>query len=114
MDNIKVITNNVRGISNYEKRRNLFHFYCTRKIDIIILQEIHSVKKTQSVWNTQWGSKVWFSHGMSAARGVAILIRKNLLCTVHNIITDTEGRSLLLYVTLAERKVLITNIYAIK
>ena len=44
----------------------------------IYLQETHSSLQYESEWLEQWESKILFSHGESNARGVAILISKQL------------------------------------
>ena len=97
MVKIQIISNNVRGLCEYAKRRNIFYQFHIKKTDIVMLQETHSTKQCESIWNTQWGNKIWFSHGTSAARGTAILIRKGFNCAVHNVIKDEEGRYVILY-----------------
>ena len=112
MDKLKIVTMNVRGLADYSKRRNLFHYLRIKKYDIIMLQETHLSKKLENVINTQWGAKCWYSHGTSASRGVAIFFRKTLACQVHNVINSNEGRYLILYVSYKDKKLLFVNIYA--
>ena len=112
MDKVKIITNNVRGLAEYSKRRNCFHYYHIKMYDIILLQETHFQKKHEKLISMQWGSKVWNSYGTNLARGVSVLFKKGLNYEVHNVITDEEGHYILLYSTLNKRKVLIGNVYA--
>ena len=112
MDKVKFITSNVRGLAEYSKRRDCFHYYCMKQYDIVFLQETHSTLAMQSVWNTQWGSKIWFSHGSSQARGVAILFSKKIDINIHNVITDSCDRYIILYVTINGKKIFLANIYA--
>ena len=42
--NLKLISPNVRGISNFNKRRTIFTWCRKQKADIIFLQETHSKK----------------------------------------------------------------------
>ena len=112
MVNIKIQTANVRGLLNYGKRRDLFYNYRKSRYDIIFLQETHSEKKIEKMWSTQWGSKIWFSHGTNLARGVAVLFAKNFQYQVHNVISDDHGRYLLVYCTVNDKHFLLTNIYA--
>ena len=112
MGNLKILTSNVRGFAEYNKRRSSFyHYHCT-KLDVIFLQETHSTKSIEKVWNTQIGSKIWYSHGTNRARGVAILVAKSLDCKVHNIITDNDGRYIILYTTIYNKKIILCNVYA--
>ena len=97
---------------SYNKRRDCFHFYKINKLDIVFLQETHSVKHNEKVWNTQFSSKIWFSHGTTQSRGVAILFSKQLEYTVHNVITDENGRYIILYCTILKKKILLCNLYA--
>ena len=100
MDDLNIVTYNVRGLGNYTKRREVFHYLHTKQIDIAFLQETHSCSKTEHLWSNQWGSKIRFSHGKSDARGVAIMFNRNLNVQIHNIITDIEGRYVLTHVSL--------------
>ena len=113
MSTIRLCTSNARGLSEYTKRRDLFHNYRKKNYQVIFLQETHSTKEKEKCWNTQWGSKIWFSHGISQARGVAILFAKSLNYEIHNVITDEAGRYILLYCTIEKHKYLLSNIYAL-
>ena len=62
--------------------------------------------------SVEWGSKIWFSHGNTNARGVAILFEKGMDYMVHNTIISEEGRFILLYITMAKSKWLLVNVYA--
>ena len=112
MSQIKVFTSNARGLGNYAKRRDLFHYYHKNNFHIVFLQETHSHKGIEKIWNTQWGSKIWYSHGTSQARGAAILFAKNLQYEVHNVILDEEGRYVILYCTIFSKKILLSCVYA--
>ena len=73
MVKLKIYTCNMRGLSNYNKRRDFFHMLRKNEVDIVMLQETHSDKMIEKIWNTQWGTKIWYSHGTSNSRGVANL-----------------------------------------
>ena len=112
MDNLRVATFNVRGLRDSAKRRDLFFYFHKKKFDILLLQETHSSKSQEFWWSSTWGSKIWFSHGETNSKGVAILFNKRCECVVHNVISSDDGRYLLLYVTVNKKKFLISNIYA--
>ena len=59
---------------------------------MIVLQETHSTLNCEKIWQSEWGGKIIFSHGESNARGVCILIVKNLSHKIINVETDTNGR----------------------
>ena len=75
----KFISLNVRGISNFRKRRTIFTWCRKQKADIIFLQETHSTKDNELLWKREWGAPLFCSHGANNSRGVAILIRKALI-----------------------------------
>ena len=54
-----------------EKRRAIFDKH-RKNADILVLQETHSESKFEKYWENEWGGKIIFLHGTSAARGIAI------------------------------------------
>ena len=52
-----------------------------------------------------------FSHGESNARGVAILISKDLPITISDIVKDSMGRFILLDCIIYDQRYVISNIY---
>ena len=111
-EKIKILTYNVNGIRNDGKHREIFHYLHTKQYDLILLQEIYSKELDEKQWSAEWGSKIWFAHGDSNSRGVAILFSKNCSVMVHNVILSPEGRYILLYLTWKKCKFLIANVYA--
>ena len=111
MAQVSTITYNVRGLCDYNKRRAIFHYLHLKKFNIMFLQETHSTVSNSTLWKSQWGVKMWMSHGTTQSRGVAILVNK-IDIIVHNVIRDTNGRYLILYVTLVGVKTILCNIYA--
>ena len=113
MTSIKFATYNVRGLADAKKRREIFHYIHVKKFDVTFIQETHSCKQNAKWWSTQFGTKIWFSHGETNARGVAILFSKSIKVKVHNVIQDERGRFLLLYLTINDgHKFLLANVYA--
>ena len=76
-----LISLNVKGISNFKKRRTIFTWCRKRKADIIFLQETHSTVQTDTQWKNEWGAELHTSHGTSNSRGVAIMIKNGFDCT---------------------------------
>ena len=107
----KLISLNIRGISNYQKRRTIFTLCRRQKVDIIFLQETHSTEGIEAQWKREWGAPLFCSHGARKARGVAILIRNNFDRLVEEIVADTQGRFLILKVVISGEQALLVNIY---
>ena len=112
MDKLRILTYNVNGLRDNSKRREVFTYLRTKKIDLIFMQEVHSDSSCEKWWSTQWSRKIFFSHGETNARGVAILISKKCNIEIHNLITDVAGRYIILYATYNSAKFLLANVYA--
>ena len=88
---VNIISVNVRGIKDTIKRRSIFNHYRARA-NVICLQETHSTKDDESIWQAEWGGQIIFSHGQSNARGVCILITNELPYQIVKTSMDIEGR----------------------
>ena len=82
MDSLNILSFNAKGLKDEEKRISTLNWCKKQNADICLLQETHSYMEAGKDWARNWGGPVIFSHGTSGTRGVAILIRKEL---VHNI-----------------------------
>ena len=91
-ESIKLLSLNVRGLSNFHKRRAIFSWCRKQKPDLIFLQETHSTAERQDQWRKEWGASVLFSHGSTNARGVAVLIRNGLNITIQLSEISSDGR----------------------
>ena len=102
---------NARGIANDKKRRAIFDFHRTNS-DILIIQETHSSANIEQCWQAEWGGRVIFSHGTTAARGIAIFLTKQVQDLVSNIKTDDQGRKISIDITCNGITVSLVAIYA--
>ena len=84
-----------------------------KNYSIIMLQETHSTKNWEKRWEIKSGNKIYFSHGTTNVRGVAILFNREMNVTVHNVISDCDGCYLILYITWQDKKIVLANIYAL-
>ena len=96
MAEVLLKTQNVRGLVEDRKRRELFYNINQSKYNIILLQEIHSTPQVEVQWKTEFGGDIYFSHGTRASRGTCILIKRSVGKTIHSVITDNEGRWVIL------------------
>ena len=72
----KMLSLNVRGLSNFKKRRPIFAWCRKQNANIIFLQETHSTRDRKKQWRAEWGAPLALAHGSSNVRGVAIIITK--------------------------------------
>ena len=112
MVKLKICSFNVNGISAYMKRKEIFHYLNVKQMQVILLQETHSCKASERTWPVESGWKMYFSHGSTNARGVATTLSKDSQAIVHNVICNEEGRYVIVYATIKEKKFVIANMYA--
>ena len=112
MDVTKIFSQNVRGLRGAEKRRQIFYKLHNSEHNIFFLQETHSTPQVETQWSSEWGGRIYFSHGTSESRGVCILVKNNLTVDVHNVISHDLGRSLILDVTIESCRLTLCNLYA--
>lgn len=108
----KIVSFNVNGIRDYKKRRHIFNHLHHLQADIVLLQETHCDKKVEKLWKSEWGGSIFFSHGESNARGVAILFGRKFKCKVIKMARDLEGRVLAVAVEVNTRKYVLSVLYA--
>ena len=111
---IAVNSFNCRGLSDSNKRNTIFNWLRSRHNGITMLQETHSVQSDENKWASEWGGDVFFSHGSRQSKGVAILIppKMGTKLQVSNVLTDNEGRILILNSMIDENSMLSVNVYA--
>ena len=94
---ISVISLNVRGLRNENKRRSIYNYY-RKRADILCLQETHCTDKDEKLWAAEWGGLAFFSNFSSAARGVCVLIKKGIPVIVPKVHKDEDGRVIVCHI----------------
>lgn len=110
---VKIHSQNVRGMSDYNERRKIFTYFKDKKTDILCLQETHSVLKDEKFWKAEWGGTILFSHGQRNSRGVASLISSSTDCEVVNYTSDEEGRFIVCTIKAQNRYFVLSTVYAL-
>ena len=105
---LTLITMNVRGMGDYNKRKFLFSYFREHKAQIALVQESHNSSKINENWQVQWGGPIYNSYGTTNARGVAILLNRSFAKKISDIEqkSDSEGSF-----TLDKQRYAIANIY---
>ena len=83
-----------------------------QKMDIIFLQETYSTKEVENNWKRQWKGPMFFAHGSNHSCGVLVLVRDSLEFEMKSIITDDNGRYILLNAKVQGSDYILGNIYA--
>ena len=95
-------------------KRLIFFSYSRDKLKnngVIFFQETHSTPALEDSWTSEWGGKLYFSHGESNARGVAIGFSKDFDCNVDKIHRDCNGRVLILEISKDGDDFVLINFY---
>ena len=78
MDCRNILSLNVNGLRNFDKRKNLFRKFKELKLDIICLQETYVTEDIVSKWKKEWGGELVYSVGTGRSKGQLILLGKHL------------------------------------
>ena len=112
VETLKFVSLNVKGISNFHKRKTIYTWCRKKNADFFFLQETHSKKEVETQWKNEWGAEIIMSHGNSNSRLVAILIKKGVDYTPHSKIIDPLGRYIILKAEIKDKIYVLINIYA--
>ena len=108
---MKLSTFNCRGLGNRSKLRLVLHWLQKKHNGVIFLQETHTTYANESYWKSMWKGQIEFCHGLSSARGVAILIPNHLDIIINEVIKDNTGRFLLLKASFENQPLILANVY---
>ena len=80
---------------------------------VIFLQEYHSTKEAERLWEYQWKNKFFYSHGKSNARGVCTLLQLGLeYKLISQEIKDRLRRYLILHMEIQDLPYVLVNYHA--
>lgn len=107
-----IITYNVKGMRDSNKRLKLFHYIRNHlQSGIFFLQETHSTPSDEERWEKEWGGKLFFSHGSSNSTGVITGFTENFEPEIQKMTSDKNGRILLMEIIVDHQTCLLINFY---
>ena len=101
-----------QGLNNARTRRQVFRWLHERRFQIIFLQEVYSSRNLERVWSSEWGGKVFYSHGTKHSSGTLILLNPSLDVEMENYETDQKGGLIILRAKIDEFRFIFINFYA--
>ena len=113
-EKLNILSLNVRGLKDGKKRREIFRWlknFHRGGSSVVFLQETHSEPATEKVWDRDWGSKIYFSHGSARSCGVAILLPMKYNFTITNVWSDKEGRIVSITADMGNESISFVNVY---
>ena len=110
---LHLLTLNINGLQNDNKRLDFFEQLQNKAIDIIFLQETRTSPETSRKWEKDWKGKFYWHLGPNPkASGVAILLKENLNSEIINLETDSDGRIIKCVLQIEKQIFKLINIYA--
>lgn len=110
---IKHATLNVRGINNKDKRRRIFQWCKTHKLDIAFLQETYITEQKKNEVTKDWnGLSIHTLSNSSHSNGISILFRKTLNVEILDNHSSQDGRILLVNTKINNEYFSLVNVYA--
>lgn len=109
---IKGISVNVRGLNKSLKCHAVFKWLHHQNCSFIFLQDTYNSKESENTWRVEWGGKIVFNHGTNHSKGTMILFHPKLDFKIEKLITDKNGRYIILDRMFADTQVVLVNIYA--
>ena len=96
-----------------EKKRRLQLALAKKKLDIYCLQEAHiqNSKREQARWKSQRGYEAFFSNLDSKSCGVIILFNNTFEYVFHNVISDQQGRYIVLDISIFQQRCTLVMLY---
>ena len=109
------VTFNVNGLAStgnaVSKRRKIFTWLKSKKVDIILMQETHCTEGLERTWKNEWQGDCYFNNGTSASRGVCIMVSPQLSLNLKRRIQDNNGRVLILEFEYQDKSFVVGCIY---
>lgn len=109
---VKLITWNCKGLNGAMKRGNILTHLQSLGADIIFLQETHLKNNAHRQLHKNWVGHVFHSSFNSKSRGTAIIINKNIPFIVSDVISDSNGRYVILTGEIYCTPIILANVYA--
>ena len=96
---LKLLSLDVRGLRNVNKRRTIFSYLKIQKATIFCLQETYSSPEDEKLWSAKWGASIIYSHGTTHThtRGVCILLNPSSPFNLSSIHYKTYNRGEILF-----------------
>ena len=107
----KILSWNIRGCRNLDKRLGIFKYIKHLKPFVCLLQETHVLEEDLETWETKWDEgKIFINPGSSRSAGQAFLLSKNINIIEHRVLI--KGRLQTLKCNINNCIITIANVYA--
>ena len=111
LSDLHILSFNTQGLQGLNKRTDVLEFLKDKKYQIYCLQDTHFTDEDVEKLKDQWGQNYILSNFKSNARGVAILIGKDVEIEIHKQIIDEDGNYIILDITISNQRLTLINLY---
>lgn len=108
---INIVAWNVRGLGDASKRYAVFSEVRAFQPAIICLSETHLTSDRIQLLRRSWIGQAYHSTYSTHARGVSVLVHKNIPYTCHRVKVDSEGRYVCILCTIYSQLLILVAIY---
>lgn len=110
--NLTLVSWNTKGLNHPVKRKKVFSRLQQLRAGVVFLQETHLHDLDHWRLGKCWTGQYFHSNFKAKARGTAILVGRNIPFVVSNIISDKNGRFIIVSGKLCDKLVTLANVYA--
>lgn len=108
---LRFVSWNVKGMNSPVKRNKVFGHLKLLNTKIAFLQETHLLPSDHFRLRREWVGQFFHSSFSSKARGVAILIHKSVPFSVTKVVSDTNGRYVIIIGKMGGNNLILANAY---
>jgi exonuclease III len=106
-----ILTLNVRGLGNKEKRNQVFEWLRGLNYSIFMLQETHLTKQNIELWKHDWPGRFVYSGSKTNSEGVGIFLHPNSDIELSNFNEIIIGRLITADIKIQDITITLINIY---
>uniref|UniRef100_H2ZZS5 exodeoxyribonuclease III n=1 Tax=Latimeria chalumnae TaxID=7897 RepID=H2ZZS5_LATCH len=107
-----IVSINLSGINHPTKRKRILSFLKSHQVHVAMLQETHLTQLEHDKLRRDWVEQCFYSSFSSKARGVAILIHKNLPFQCLSQVMDPAGRFVVVHGRWGAKPITFASMYA--
>uniref|UniRef100_A0A8C4S3X3 Reverse transcriptase domain-containing protein n=1 Tax=Erpetoichthys calabaricus TaxID=27687 RepID=A0A8C4S3X3_ERPCA len=109
---VNFVSWNVKGLNHELKRKKVCSHLTGLNAKIVFLQETHLLTKDQFRLQKDWTGQMFHSSFIKKTRGVGILIHRTVPFVASEVVSDPEGRYVMVMGNLYNSKMILINVYA--
>lgn len=111
LNSIKISSTNVRGMNDFQKRRDVLNYLRQQNFNIYCLQDTHFTESLHPYISAEWGGEVLYSSYTSNSRGVCILFNNDFEYKIIKSKHDMNGNFIVVDLEIEGKRLTLINLY---